>query len=330
MRLSESWEISESVSGGCREILSNWIKQFFKMKLNTKNLLIVLGALAIVLAVTRLTKREGRSKSLKVELVSIDTARVSKIEIITGEENVTLSKEEGWKVSLPDGNQKIAKESSVTSLLSSLNTIKPGRMAAKNPDKWKDYSVDSTGTRVKVYEKKEISTDIIIGRFGVEGQQSFYTYVRLFEDDEVYAANNFMGISVGKDAASYREDEVLRLQKDSLTSISFNYPDSAFKLTKAEEWYLENQQADSASVAGYLNEMSFVSSREFYDESPAINPTHTVIYEFSNQPEVRVEAQYIEENLVLRSSENPNELFADNSLEEKILKGKSEFLAAGK
>ncbi|MBC6399762.1 MAG: DUF4340 domain-containing protein [Ekhidna sp.] len=300
------------------------------MKLTTKNLLLILGALVIVLAVTQLTKRGGRSKSLKSELVAIDTAKVSKIEIVTGEENVTLSMEEKWKVSLPDGSQKTAKESSVISLLNSLNTITPGRMAAKSPDKWKNYSVDSTGTRVKVFEENEILTDIVIGRFGVEGQQSFYTFVRLFEDNEVYVANGFMGASIGKDAASYRDNEVLRLQKDSLFSISFNYPDSAFKLTKGEEWYLQDRQADSASVAGYLNGLSFVSSREFYDRSSEINPTHTVIYEFSNRQEIKVEVQYIEENVVLKSSENPNELFADNSLEEKILKGRSEFLATGK
>ncbi|MDE0471874.1 MAG: DUF4340 domain-containing protein [Ekhidna sp.] len=300
------------------------------MKLTTKKLLFVLGVLVIVLAVTQLTKREGRSKSLKSELVSIDTAKVSKIEIITGEENLTLSMEEEWKVSLPDGSQKTAKESSVISLLRSLNTIKPGRMAAKSQDKWKDYSVDSTGTRVKVFEKNKISTDIVIGRFGVEGQQSFYTFVRLFEDDEVYVANDFMGMSIGKDAASYRENEILRLQKDSLISISFNYPDSAFKLTKGEEWYLQDQQADSAAVADYLNELSFVSSREFYDQSSEINPTHTVIYEFSSQQEIKLEVQYTEENTILKSSENPNELFADNSLGEKLLKGRGEFLTKGK
>ena len=300
------------------------------MKLTTKNLLLVLGVLVIVLAVTQMTKREGRSKSLKSELVSIDTAKVSKIEIITGEESLILSMEGEWKVSLPDGSQKTAKASSVTSLLSSLNTIKPGRMAAKSRDKWKDYSVDSTGTRVKVFEENKISTDIVIGRFGVEGQQSFYTFVRLFEDDEVYVANDFMGMSIGKDAASYRENEVLRLQKDSLISISFNYPDSAFKLTKGEEWYLEDQQADSAAIADYLNELSFVNSREFYDQSSEINPTHTVIYEFSSQQEIKLEVQYTEENTILKSSENPNELFADNSLGEKLLKRRGEFLAKGK
>ena len=297
------------------------------MKLTTKNLLFILGALAIVFAVTQLTKRTGRSKLLKSELVSIDTAMVSKIEIITSEESVTLSREEEWKVALSDGSQKIAKESSVSSLLSSLNTIKPGRMAARSQDKWKDYSVDSTGTRVKVYEEGEISTDIVIGRFGVEGQQSFYTFVRLFEDDEVYVANDFMGVSVGKDAASYRENEVLRLQKDSLVSISFDYPDTAFRLTKEEEWYLDDQQADSALVAGYLSGLNFVNSSEFYDQSSEINPTHTVIYEFSNQPEIRIEVQYLGLNAILKSSENLHELFADNSLEKKLLKGRNEFLA---
>lgn len=296
------------------------------MKLTTKNLLIVLAILLAGYAVTQLTKRGGRSKSLKSELVSLDTAVVSKVEILSTEGNVSLTKvDDRWNVTLTSGTQKVARQGAVTSLLNSLNTIKPGRLAAKTPDKWKDYAVDSTGTRVKVYENADLATDIVIGRFGMEGQQRFYSFVRLFEDQEVYVANDFMGMSIGKDAASYRENSVLRLTKDSLTSVAFNYPDSSYTLTKGTEWYLEDQPADSSSVAEYLNGLSYTSSRLFFDEEIPSKPSHTITYSFTDRPELILEGFTTAQGMVIRSSENEDESFLDPALQKKAFKGRSAF-----
>ena len=297
------------------------------MKLTTKNLLIILTVLSVVFVVSQFTKRTGRSRSLKSELVSIDTAKVSKVEITSDEGFVMLAETEtGWTVLLPNGNEKGAKKSSVVSLLNTLNSITPGRLAAKNPDRWSDYAVDSTGTRVKVYERNDIVTDIVIGRFGMEGQQRFYSFVRLFEDDEVYVADGFMGMSIGKDADAYRENSILKLQKDSLTSITFDYPDSAFTLTKGERWYLKDQEADSASMIKYLNGLRSISSSNFYDQEVPSELSHTITFSFVNQTEVRIEGYTIEEGLVIKSSENSDEFFLDASIRKKLFKGRSAFM----
>ena len=287
-------------------------------------ILLILGA---ALAISQLTKRSGRSKSLMAELVTMDTEKVSKVEISSLEGNVTLMEtNQGWTVGLEDGTQKQTRPNAVSSLLASLNTVEPGRLASKSPAKWKDYQVDSAGMRVKVYEGDEVATDIVIGRFGVEGQQSFYTFVRLFEDDEVYVAPNFMSISVGKDAASYRDNTLLRLQKDSLTGISFNYPDGAFQLSKGEAWYIADQPADSAAVATFLNGLSLVSSTQFYDEEVRGNPTQTVSFFFTNRPEMVLEAHAVGDDWVVRSSENAYESFMDPAIMEKVFKARSAFL----
>lgn len=297
------------------------------MKLTTKNLLIILVVLGAAYGVSQLTKRSGRSKSLRSELVSIDTAKVSKVEIASTEGEVTLTEtDDGWKVALEDGSQKLAKQNSVTSLLTSLNTIKPGRLVAKTEDKWKDYAVDSAGTRVKVYEGEKVSTDLVIGRFGMEGQQSFYTFVRLYADQEVYVAPDFMGMSIGKKASAYRENTLLRLKKDSLNSISFNYPDSSFTLARGEKWYLADQEADSASVAKFLSGLGFVSSREFYDDAITKPPMHTITFTFSNRPDVNIRGYLVNGEMIVQSSENEIEFFKDEAVVEKIFKGQHAFL----
>lgn len=298
------------------------------MKLTTRNLMILLVALGGIYAVTQLTKRSGRSKSLRTTLVEIDTARVSGIEISTSDQVTTLSKSsDGWQVSLPEGSYKQTAEGAVKGLLNALETIQPDRLASKSKDKWSDYAVDSAGTRVKVYEDDKMTTDIVIGRFGVEGQQKFYTFVRLFEDNEVYVANDFMGMSISADPNNYRNNKIMQLDKDSLVSITFNYPDSAFKLMKGEEWYLEDQPADSAGVASYLGGLSFVTSRNFFNDEKALTkPTHTVIFEFSHQPQQVIAAYAVETSFIVNASENPMEYFQDQTLVDKIFKGRRSFL----
>lgn len=298
------------------------------MKLTTKNLLIVLAVLGIGYAITQSTKKGGRSKSLKSELVVLDTAKVDKIRIESPQGVVKIDKSAtGWMIDMGDIGKKMAKQSAVTGLLTSLNTIKPGRLAAKTSDKWKDYAVDSTGTRVSVYEGDILTTDVVIGRFGVEGQQSFYTFVRLFHEEDVYVANGFMGVSIGKDASSFREGSILKLKKDSLTSMAFTYPDSSFTLSKFDQWYMDDIPVDSTSVAQFLSGLSFVNSKEFYDQALSDPITHAVTFTYANNTSVQIEGFVAPDATIIKSSENDLELFNDKVVYDKIFKSKRYFLS---
>jgi len=295
------------------------------MKLSTKNLLIIFGLLIVVFAITQFTKRDNRSKSLRSELVNLDTAVVDKIVISKGFEEVTLSKEEKWKVSVGD-QMKNTRSEAVSKLINNLNTIKPSRLAAKSKESWSEYQVtDSAATKVSVYDGSSVLLDILIGKLGVEGQQNFYTYVRLSEDDETYVANGFMGMSINASSSGYRENEVIRLKKDSLTSITFDYPDSAFVLTKSDKWLMNGQEADSASVASYIGGLSYTNSTKYYDEDIISTRTHQVRFSFSNQEDIIIDAYQVADGYLIRSSENAEETFKDSALDGKILKGPSAF-----
>ncbi len=297
------------------------------MKLTTKNLLIILAIVIGVFAITQFTKRGGKSKSLRSELIAMDTSKVSKIEVIGSAGLVTLQKQNNtWNVSIGNGMSKPAKKTSVDAVLTALGTIKPGRLAAKKEEKWKDYSVDSTGTRVKVFEETDLTTDIVLGRFGVEGQRKFYTFVRLFEEQNVYVANDFMKMSVYENANDYRDNTLARITKDSISSINFSYPDSAFSLVKADRWLINGQErTDSASVASYLSGLSFLTSKSFYDDDLNIAPTHEIAFSFTNQTDIVISGVLLPDGFVIKSSENAIEAFNDESLNNKVFKGLSAF-----
>lgn len=296
------------------------------MKNNTIKLLGVLSVLVVVYLIITFTGNQSRSKSFRTELVAIDTASVSRIviESPSGSTEVIKTGGNAWRVALPDGTNKPAMSSAVTNLLTSLEGIKPTRIVARTENKWKDYSVDSTGTRVRIYEDSENTLDIIIGRFGVEGQRQFYTHVRLAAENDVYIANDFMGISIAKSANEFRNNNLLRLKKDSLTQVAFNYPDSAFTLFQENgRWTSSQLDLDSASVTGYLQGLSYVNSKNFADVNDLGTPELNVTFSFSNQPEIQVSAFRKDNDWILSSSENSDEYFIDAALFEKIFVGRN-------
>ena len=296
-------------------------------KNSTIKLLGLLGALVVIYLIVTFTGNTGRSKSFKDVLVEIDTAKVTKVQITSPGNSVTLQKlgTDQWQVQSGE-IQKKAVTRVVENFFQTLRGAKPSRLVSRSEGTWKDYAVDSTGTRVEVFEGSNKSLDLVVGRFGVEGQQNFHTYVRLFADKDVYLSENFMGISLPKESEGFRNADVLRLQKDSLTQVSFNYPDSAFSIyNNGGRWTSTDFQLDSASVASYINGLSYVTSREF-EEGPLLgSPVLNVTFGFTNQPEIQISAYPKNDGYVIQSSENEDEFFTQSSVLEKIFKGPSEF-----
>lgn len=308
----------------------------------------ILAALVLVYLGIQFFGGKSRSKSFKAELVEIDTAKVSKVLIDKGGESLELLKENNaWKVSIGDGKYVEAQSSNVKSTLSSLLTIKPSRIAAKKEDKWQEYQVDSAGTRVRVFEGSKNTLDIVIGRFGFNqqamqqqqqmmmggrGMQQFYSYVRLHDENEVYVADNFMGMSMNTNSSDFRNKQLLSLTTDSISSVQFNYPaDSGFVLTKVDSnWSIFGAQTDSASTASYLSGIRYVSNSNFVDDVPAsalVSPTVSITIKQNSKPDIFVKAfQHPVHQWIVNSSENPQSFFADVELIGKLFVGREKLL----
>lgn len=294
-------------------------------------LLAILAVLVGIYLLINFTGGKQRSKSFKSELVKIDTSAVNKIEIEKNNEKLLIKKESNqWKVRLKSGEEVKAEASNVTSTLTSLMSIKPSRLAAKEESKWKDYQVDSAGTRVKVYEDDQLTTDIILGRFGVQGRQRYHTFVRLADDNEVYAANDFMSMSIPTDASGYRDNVLFRLNKDSIDQIVFNYPDSAFTLQSRDDyWFINDQRSDSAKTAKYLSGLNLVTSTKFYDDTENLNdPSFTVTIKQNNLPDINLLAYQYGTDWIIHTPNNPEGHFRDQSLYDRLFKRRSYFLGS--
>ena len=300
-------------------------------KVTTIRLVLILVVLLIIYTGIEFFSSTGRSKSLRKELISIDTARVTQL-LIT-KENITTSlskKGNNWEVSTVDGSFA-AETSKVVGVLMSLQTIQPSRIATRNPDKWKDFQVDSTGTRVQIFEGDRKSLDIILGRFGMQGQQQFFTYVRLFEDNDVYAANNFMTFSIPTDVAGFRNQTLTSLAPDSISAIQFHYPaDSSFILEKSlnDKWVMGNLISDSTTTSSFLQSISHLSSAKFYNEITTgffNNSEYEVTIILKNYDPVTIKALKVDDTYLLQSDHNPQVIVSDPELFNKVFRGSRYF-----
>ncbi|MGB0523957.1 MAG: DUF4340 domain-containing protein [Flammeovirgaceae bacterium] len=289
----------------------------------------------------------GKSASLRDTLVEIDTAIVSRILINkAGVETELVKAGEDWKVKLGNGKMAEAMTGKVMSSLEMLFQAKPSRLVSKNEQKWKEYQVDSAGTQIQVYEGDKKTLDLVLGRFGTKqlpgGQPQqfnrnniqFFSYVRLSDEKEVYACDDFMGMSFSANAADYRDNSLLNFNNpDSITAIRFNYPaDSSFVLNNiAGDWQINSTPTDSTHTATLLSAVKNAKSNNFVDDvelSLLGTPTMTITYESKElpQPMVLKAFQHPSYQWILHSSHNPEALFADASVKEKLFISSSQLL----
>ena len=121
--------------------------------LSNLTLIGILVLLAIGYFTISYLNKSSRSGSFNADIINIDTAKVTALQITGGKDSVYLLKEnKDWKLRLASGKIVDAEDQSVRNSLGSLLTIAPSRIATRDQEKWKEYQVDTAGTRVKVFE----------------------------------------------------------------------------------------------------------------------------------------------------------------------------------
>ena len=294
--------------------------------MNTSKLFIFLIVISLIFVIVKVTKNPDRSNSYNEKLVDFDPQVVDKIEIKTENEQVILKKRAGqWKVKV-DQKQHDAVESTVKTFLQTIQTIKPSRIASRSAERWADYDVDDRGTRVIISGKNDVLLDIILGRFAFEGQRTYYNFVRLEGENDTYVADNFMKMSLISQRDDFRNNSVLNIKNDSLTSIDFIYPDSAFLLIKKENnWFKNNVEVDSIQFKNYFDDVQFVMNKSFAPLDSASVATHEIVFSFSNRSDIKITAGLNNGEWLIRSSENKGEAWKDPNLSKKILASNKDF-----
>jgi len=304
-------------------------------KLSNKNLGVIFTLLLVIVIFLLFYDGGKTSRTFRENLVEIDTSAVTAIYIYPKSENhkeVKLFKDsDQWKVVLGENKTASIPSGKTTNLFQQLLTIKPKRLAARSSEKWNEYQVDSTGTRVVVEEDGEVTLDIILGKFEFKQPRSMSTFVRLTGDTDVFEVDGFLEITFNQNADSYRDNRIVKSAFEKWQRLTFDYPDaSSFQIAKVNgKWLMNSVETDSAETQKYLSQLARMSSSNFVDEfeSEGKTPTHKLSIETEEGDEIIVTGYSLGGDFIIKSSQNEESNFdgMKNNLMEKIFVGEKKF-----
>jgi hypothetical protein len=185
--------------------------------------------------------------------------------------------------------------------------------------------VGDSSTRVQALAGNEPVVDLRIGKLGfnqnqMQQQQQFggggfggaFTYVRINNEDEVYTVEGFLESSFNRSLNDWRDKSLLRIKKDQVTKVAFNYPDSGFVAEMREKkWWIGNQMADSTKFKSYLSQLEFKNASSFADGfSPSQQPDITLNFDGAAGPLETLQAWKRETDWVVTSTHQAGVYFS--------------------
>ena len=237
--------------------------------MNNKTLGLIFFVL-LGLLIAKKTILKPTNRSFKQELTAFDSAAVDKVTIqLEGAALTTLTRKgEQWEAS--NGSITVpAKEGSIDGFLSELSNIKTKQLVSRSADKWSEYEVDEAkGKRIHLYAGSKKLAGLNIGRFNFNQQtRSGLSYVRLSDEDDIYAIDGFLAMSAAKDFNSFRNNKLLDIETNTIETVTLEAAGAVQSLSKAIDggWLKDQTGIDSTAAVRYINGLNALSGTKFND-----------------------------------------------------------------
>ena len=291
----------------------------------------VLLTAVIIIFTTDSTKKE---RSFRKELVAVDTASITNISLfpksIHGKEVKIFKENSIWKAETNNGKSFVVPKTKIKNLLSAIVNIKPQRIAARNKNKWSEYEIDSSSTRIVVKEGNSKVLDLQIGKFAFQQPRSMTTFVKLTDDNDVYEVDGFLNVTFNKDVDSFRDETVIKSDKNNWSKLNFtsNNMNNNYSLVKLDnKWSINGAILDSAKTDNALNSLSRLTNSNFVNiEKNELPPQFAkLIIESTTDEPVEIVAFKDSTNYIIHSSINPENYFDGNKIGNKIFLDKNSF-----
>lgn len=309
---------------------------------NPWKLAAVFGTLILIFAALKVFRSPGLQSNMPGNLVEFDSAQITDLIIIPAKkrDEIRLTRAGNWR--LIQNNQTLRLEQGAgVNALRMLTVLKPERIMSRKKEKWDEFGVgDSTGTRVRVMNGTSTEADIMVGRSAynqMAGQRyggTSYTFVRLTGESEVYAVEGFLDAQFNRGLDDWRDKSLLRIKKDSVFRISFQYPaDSGFVVEKVGSmWIASSQQADSAKVKSYLGGLEYKNGTLFASSIAPGSPTATITFHTRKGIAATLDGWFTPAGTwILRSSLQPESAFVfDQAAMRDMFRGSRSFVSGTK
>lgn len=307
-------------------------------KINTTWLLVIFAVLAGLVAFNKLYQSRKDESTFRTQFMQVDTAAVNSIYIYPKAERwkeiKLLKNGKRWDLQ-NDKIKTIADTQAVRSLLTLFTDMKAMSLAGENRSTWTDLQVtDTSGSRITIITDNK-TYDMIVGKFSYnQSTQNGLSYIRHADEEEVYAVEGFLSISVNQGFNSWRNKSFLNGNANNWSSLTFTYPaDSSFMLSKInDQWTINGERADSAQTITFINGLANMQSTGFADSySPSSTPVFTLAINGNNLPSPVIVQAYPADSVqkyILHSSLNPDAYFSEakSNLMNRIFVGKHRFV----
>lgn len=258
----------------------------------------VLGGLIVAILAGVLLYQWSRKRAAERRLpgfvVQVDTAEVTDILIFppptkgdsTHLRRVNTSR---WEILTLAGVWKPASAQFVSSILRQIAHLRVGALVARSKDQWKEFGVDTAGTRIILKHRDNVLADFVVGRLTYQQGVGMVTYVRLTDEERVFLVEKFLEIALTRRINEWR-DQTLLHDYNLWHRIEFHTPTETFLLTKSgERWQLLLggrilPQPDSAQLDSYVRtSLGFLRSDAFIDTISAdsllgLSPAYAVYF----------------------------------------------------
>jgi len=236
--------------------------------------LVLLGLAFVLLVIVAFVVMEmpGERSALPGDvspLVDIDTAAISKVEIVAPSYRVTLAKQgTDWHVEMPVTDR--ADQASVASLISEIAALRSRSIVSTNPEKRGLFHVDSTGTTVSASGADTPPVTLVIGKMGASYTE---TYVRLAESDEVHLVNASLTFVSNRGVNGWRDKAIVLVPREEIRRVTYRYGDTTFALEFQDSlWVVGGEIADDALVSALLASLADVQADDFLEPAPSPMP----------------------------------------------------------
>jgi hypothetical protein len=238
----------------------------------TKTLTIIFVSLLAITVLVKWWDDSTSSQAFRTRLVDVDTATVNKmvIESTTQHRRVTLSEDTaGWTVTDDATVERYpADANSVQRALQQLNELNIKSVATRNPEKYTRFKVDSTGTKVSLYNDDTLLSSIYVGAPQMVSRGQYNSYVRPAEAEAVYTVEGFLNSTFGRNVDEWRDKIVWDVERDKIYRIDFLFPaDSSYSVQRAGEnsWISEGDSLNVSAVNTITNRLGTLRVDSFID-----------------------------------------------------------------
>jgi len=306
-----------------------------------KRLIIPAGILIVICAIWFVqSKIESRRTSAKTieGFLKLDAKEVNKIAVKTTNDSLNFVIRDGrWYL---DGDKpKLADSSAVNNMVNSSAGMKVGNVISENPERQRDFLVDSiNGNFVQFFNGDQLLNSIIIGKMS---NDYVHTYVRKPGSKEVYLSEGLLTYLFNRRRTQWLNRTILAFQPDNVKEIEFVYPDRVFHIRKGvTEWYVskspysDSLPTDSMKTEAFIRQAGMLRASDFANEIDSVKTAFnklalTVKVSLLNGPALGVEfaaADSTANRLFCRQSESEDIFVISRSIYDNMMKQFADFL----